>query len=573
MTTYLKAIAALIFFGALNFIPNLHLLSTAYIGGNGDGLIYVWLCEVAYPALSSFTTDAFYPYRNNLAFSDNFILPSFIYLKLRAFFSSELSFNLIILTSRALGGFVTYLLISRYLTSHFISVFLATLYANHTYFTTHISHPQLQFFFVLPLGLYLALAKLDIKNGFLIALNLFVALTTSIYYFVFLNVLLVVTKISKNLSFFLQFAAKLRSQDQESFFSSSLLKKIFIDYRTSCYGLLAASSIFLSYPILRPYLWVKETFGRRYLHEPYYFSASLTSYFSGVDWRFSLPNLSHGEAHLWLGLPCMTLFILAILRNRALYVPSLFAILALAFDIPGLVDNDAVYLLLKIAAGTCAFLSIMTSFLCRTSLEFKLLIILSALSIGPLTPSPTLASYFSPYFYFYTFFPGFSGVRAIARIYVLIHLTAIIIIAQSLKPYLEKAGSWRYLPITALGLVVLYVNTLAFNPHVLASGKVSPPPLAIAEIPPRSVTYIRFYPNRTKNETHAMIYGHRYNLRMINGYSGVETKVKRTLKDKLDCDYLTTIKDFQYLVTTKERLCPNLKKVKEFADGSVLMQL
>lgn len=568
MTTYLKAIAALIFFSALNFIPNLHLLNTAYIGGNGDGLIYVWLCEVAYPALSNFTTDAFYPYRNNLAFSDNFILPSFLYLKLRAFFSSELSFNLIILTSRSLGGFVTYLLISRYLTSHFISVALATIYANHTYFTTHISHPQLQFFFVLPLGLYLALAKLNIKNGLLIALNLFVALTTSIYYFVFLNVLTVITKIIKNLGTITEVTSSLTSNSP-----SSALRALLFKYRAPCYGLLSASSIFLSYPILRPYLWVKETFGRRYLHEPYYFSASLTSYFSGVDWRFSLPNLSHGEAHLWLGLPCMTLFILALLRNRALYVPSLFAILALAFDIPGLVDNDTIYLILKIVAGTCAFLSILTSFLCRTSLEFKLLIFLSALSIGPLTPAPTLASYFSPYYYFYTFFPGFSGVRAIARIYVLIHLTAIIIIAQGLKPYLERAATLRYLPLTALGLVVLYLNTLAFNPHVLASGKVSPPPLAIAEIPARSVTYIRFYPNRTQNETHAMIYGHRYNLRMINGYSGVETKVKRTLKDKLDCDYLTTITDFQYLITTKERLCPNLKKVKEFADGSVLMQL
>ena len=133
-------------------------ISTHYVGGSErDAGFYMWLAKsnlrdlVSYPW---FNTAAFYPYTRTLAWSDNFILPSFLMGLLPLGASRPaLAWNIVLLGAGFLNGYLTFRLCYK-LSGDFGASFAGgALFMGLSWFSGNLGHPQLQFVFWLPAAL------------------------------------------------------------------------------------------------------------------------------------------------------------------------------------------------------------------------------------------------------------------------------------------------------------------------------------------------------------------------------------------------------------------------------------
>ena len=140
----------------------LSLLSTHALGGvTGDGGLYVWLTKVvpdSFTKSSWFSLPFFYPYTKTLAWSDNYIFPSFISLFFQVLgFGFITSYNLALVSAALLTGLVTYLFVYSCTERQMSALFAGVGFLSLNYLSVHLGNPQLQWIFFLPLTGYLSL--------------------------------------------------------------------------------------------------------------------------------------------------------------------------------------------------------------------------------------------------------------------------------------------------------------------------------------------------------------------------------------------------------------------------------
>ena len=312
----------------LHRLPALALFTTHILGGDGpDTNLYLWLVTTFPESIIKhgwFETNAFHPYQNTLAWSDCFLFPSSVFYILRQLGLAEIpSWNIIILLAQLLNGYCVFLLTNKVSSKIIPSLLVSLIFLSSPYFSEHLGHPQLQFFFFIPLALFFFLGILSPKLGdgnireqtgiwnyCAFTLTLAASFYTSAYYSIIIA-----------LCSFLLFTVKVL-QDHK------LFKKLILKL---C--LLGLSVLLLIAPALMPYLSVKKDLGARGLHEFYYFSLEASSFLSNspLSKLYSNNLLStHSEAHMFWGLACLFLILISLNNLRAMPILSFLLALLLS---------------------------------------------------------------------------------------------------------------------------------------------------------------------------------------------------------------------------------------------------
>lgn len=270
-SVFTKVLACAVIFLTLFFCREASFINIAdksITGIDGDGGLYYWLASFLSKNIfkfSYFQTSMLYPYGYTLAWSDSFILPSLFVKLLTNFFSFNVSYNACYLLSWFLNGFCTFLLLYALTKSKLFSIFPATLFSINISLERMVGHPQLQFIFFIPLGMYYFFKFLENKNqkySFLLGVTIFLSFTTAVYYSVFLCLVV----------FFLGTGILIL---KPRYIDAMFIKNFLI-------GLLVGVLPIIF--IISPYLDVRNVFGKRGLHETFYFSSNLLSFLP--RWKF-----------------------------------------------------------------------------------------------------------------------------------------------------------------------------------------------------------------------------------------------------------------------------------------------
>lgn len=402
-----------------------HITEYYYGGIEGDAGIYVWLVkhvQLKFTSYPWFDTDAFYPYSRSLAFSDNFILPGILYSLIYAAVNQEiLSYNCTLIAIQLFGALAFFRFIFALTEDLSTSTFSAILLLTLSPFAGHLGHPQLQCYFCFPVLLFLCfkfLQKPSGFTGFFIGTCITLSFLCSVYYAVFCALLF----FSFFAGFFLLFPTTLKKRELVTLVASSIC------------GILPAL------PFLKPYLAIKDLFGKRELYEAFAFSATPLSYlsFTPFNWIFyGLNSLSHPEAQLAIGPTIFVIFLFSIMRifeGDRLY-PCKIGILGLFFLLTAIYTIIPLLILSKLFTTCISWL-----LLCWTAYSLYMLgkverehqstivtnrdvqalllwcaVCFLVISFGPISDPVKNEFSFSPYTFLYNFFPGLSGIRAVGR--------------------------------------------------------------------------------------------------------------------------------------------------------------
>jgi hypothetical protein len=529
--------------------------STHLIGGfSGDGGLYYWLSQHnarSFFSLPWFNTRAFYPYSETLAWSDNYILPSFIFSLCKALGLEAISaYNSVLVLAMLLSG----ICMSRFcylLTGNiFAANFAGALFMGSSYMSSVLGHPQLQFTFFFPLvasQIFAFFQKPAIKNSLIIGLLIVAAFLTTVYYAVFLALFI-------GLILFGCFCLR------PGHFSLSDARTFLVGVLFSCIPL-----IFLA----APYLDVRDTFGKRFLYEPYFFSTSLLSIFSAphssllFSWT---KDWAHEEAHFFLGLLPHALLIPLFIRlaeaktlrrHGALVLCSFIAAAALSIFSNLRLAEWTTTLLTYVSFISCYLflyrLGKLEKALGATYLTFRSLIALfmalfiavSVISFGPLGNPALGDSALGLYRLLYEFFPGFNSIRAISRILILTTFAVSILSALSIKFLIARHKPRSYW----CGLIVVFL-ILENLCYPLAKEPLSPRPLVfdmlknqarandVAIMLPfsgalKETGEFQSWKEFAKIQVSAMNWAQDIDLQLINGYSGQQTKLMKELPREL----------------------------------------
>lgn len=531
------------------------LMNTYYLGSvQGDAGLYAWLLKSNLPDIFSlgwFDKLAFYPYSKVLAWSDNFILPSLVASPLYALGLSEaFVFNFMILLAGFLNGYCTYSLCFRLSGESFASFFAGCTFMTLPYFTHHLGHPQLEFFFFVPLGISTFVEFLNYpsyRKACLPAIVTAAAFLTTVFYSVFMALIYAILLASVKII-------------RPHRISSAFLKPLLLSAMTFSILLL---------PFILPYVSVKNAFGERQIYEAYYFSANILSYLSSTPFNFlygATASLSHSEAHLFPGIVLSALSIMAISRlaeakklKRALDLFYMTVIVATIVTLlPSSNFNKVVTSLLLWASIVQALFVLLN----LGKLEKKLNVysitardligifcfigfVFFCISLGPIGNPEKGQPALSPYSFLYTLFPGFSSIRAISRAGS-VFLFCTCIASSIYLSILFKKKAFKGIAVIALVFCLLENFNLSYPISALPAAPDNIQQLATIE-PKAAVAFLPFAGELDSNnevESWAeyaklnmtyLLWSHPLKNPLLNGYSGQKTKLMkefpRELKD------------------------------------------
>jgi hypothetical protein len=480
----LQAMALLSALLVISLADSLALLTSHYIGGvSGDGGLYIWLTKVSLNSLSPtawFDTPAFFPYGRSLAWSDNFILPAAFVQLLQALGLAHVSsYNAIFLASILLNGFLSFRLAHAISGNYWASLAVGAISLRFAPLWVQLGHPQLAFFFFVPLALHLALtfAATNRRSCALVAgLLVTCSFLTTVYYALFIVLL------------FASFFALLYLLRPRALPVRHLLEFIAL----SLLGFLPTVAF------LWPYLEVRAVFGERGIYEAYAFAASGLSYLTASPnsllYSFT-SSFSHAEARLYAGLlvlllvPVTLAHILAAKTFQKLTVAfALLLILTLVFsdrDVlkPWMADARAASSLANgIATVSCWALLLVFALLCRklaraeqqlgfdilTNRSLQMLILgialtFFAVSLGPLGNPERGQLALGPFRLLYETLPGFSALRAVSRS-GLVAVWCILLTLPFFFNRLKIRGAVGYIVAFGLVFLVLLENWVVHTP-------------------------------------------------------------------------------------------------------------
>ena len=521
----------------------------SYLGGfSGDGGLYVWLTSRS--ILDSFSngffnTEAFYPYTRTLAWSDNYLLPTLIVNIFQTVgLPHTVAYNLLLIIAQIANGYITYRL--AFLLSGYTlpSILSGIVFMNLSYLTYATGHPQLQFAFLLPLGLIILFSYLRAWSKLVaVSFGLLVtaAFLTTVYYALFLVILAAVFWLSLKI---------LRSETVK-------LRTIF---NFAIYSLIGVSPTLL---FIIPYLDIRDIFGNRAIFEAYYFSASSLSYISSSPWQYlysGTSSLTHGEAHLFPGLALYILMILALfhlfntkkINKETILTLGLF--LALTFFassreqqyLSAIVSWTLLIAVVSLVNKVSALEKrLRVTYISNRAIISILLLIATVfflITLGPLG-NPEKDQYaLGIYRVFYEFVPGFSSLRAISRAGLVVLLALCLLVPFALMKF-RKHKQFIHITIAICG-IILVENLNRYYP--IEPAKQPPNILGANEFTTDSVT--AFLPmtseikgNGTvkswsdfaaKNVTY-MNWANSVGTMTINGYSGQRSSIMKEYPRKL----------------------------------------
>jgi hypothetical protein len=543
----MRVFALFFYFLALALLLRWHALSeftTHYIGGtHGDPGLYVWLSQIGLASLDPqkwFTTPAFYPYGSSLAWSDNFLLPTFCILTLQFLGANHtVAYNSTLLLAVLLNGLFTFYL-ARTLSLRTLGALLAgTAFASFSFITEHTGHPQLQFTFWLPLILsrfILCMRDPSKKKGFLLGAFIGGAFLTTVYYALFAISLMIIMGV----------AVVVCDYKKINF------KKLATCFVSSLVGLIP----FL--PFIFPYLQVQKAFGARGLYQAFYFSTDLFSYISAGEHNLFYGfthNLSHTEAHLFGGVAILLLLVAGSIKyvKRAGTI-GFFSLLALLLAHGMAVRSLPAEKIVKTVSSLSCWVSIILAFVAlwksrhpsqkkelsfttifpENTLWFSLTVIL-VLSLGPLGNDAQGDLVFSPYVLWHYAVPGFGGIRAIGRLGIAGFLLIALVCGKVAEEFLD--GKKLLVKVSATAFLFGFIITENYNAIFPISPSVTPPSVltTLDSLPPGELLYLPFTENLTEEgniehwsnfaelNVHYMNWSSKSGRSIVNGYSGLRS--------------------------------------------------
>jgi len=576
----IQELSALLFFFLILCLYRAQALksfSSHYLGGyEHDAGLYIWLVKVNIENFSLwwtlvvdnfvsfiiagdekplninfwFNSRAFYPYGATLAFSDNFILPSLLMgLLTKLGFSFVQSWNAIILFANVLNGYLTHRLSMRLSGGYLASLLAGVAFMTWSWFGEHLGHPQLQFAFFIPLALlafFRFIEKPKTNWAFSVGLVLLMAHLSTVYYAVFITLILIVAGI-----FF--------SICNPALFKPKNIVRFILGF---------GSATILFIPFILPYLHVKNAFGARFLYEPFFFAANGLSYLSSpvYNWLYgaSTANLTHTEGHLF---PTFLLFlslctvIYKISKNAKAQLSGLLLILFLLLSglFSTLVSSNYNFphsFLLNQVAGATTWLTLLSSIswisLTKsqgsplTKFFILIFVLFYLISFGPLgnvvMHEPTWGIYTALYY----IFPGFDAVRAIARSGIIVTFSLSMILGLFFANLKKLDYLLASLKVSALVIIlvenfnVVYpLETASNKPEIFNSlnttAQVQDSAIVIPFAPGISSKdfKIKNWTLFTKLNVNYMNWAVDSKAKLINGYSGQQTWIMKELPKKL----------------------------------------
>lgn len=554
----LGAIAGFLVLLVLSRAHALLSLGSQFLGGSeGDAGLYIWLmqsnCRDLF-SLSWFNTSAFYPYTKTLAWSDNFILPSFAawpFLKIGI--PLVLVYNAILLTAHFLNGYCTFRLCYQLTGKTFASFVAGALFMSYSGLTSNLGHPQLQFIFWIPLALsalYSYFARPRFSAGLVAGLCVTGAFLCTVYYSIFCLIALL-----------------------GAVFVTAILRPA--EFSRKQWGKLAFAAAVGALPLVffvGPYLAVRATFGERAIYEAYYFAASAVSYLSAAPFNFLYghsSSWSHPEANLFPGFAVLVLVAAAfprlwnakpLVNIGRTWALSLVLLFVLTSDIASLPYTRVLaalvlwanVLLLLLLIYRMGFLErklgfhIMTNRGLTASFLF-LALLFFAISLGPLGNPEKHQFAWGVYRFFYELFPGFNSIRAIGRAGLVSVLFMCVLCAFSLASIAEKkrrVATPLMSMVLALGIAENYV------PLYPIDNQIHPPPAidylrtqvqdknsALIVLPMAGeLTHeglVKSWSDFARRNTLYMNWAFGTGLHTVNGYSGQRSKLMKELPSQL----------------------------------------
>lgn len=532
--------------------------STRYLGGSiGDPGLYVWLVEsfVSDPARAlRYESQDFYPYPLSLAWSDNFFLPStLVYLLQSLGLSTIQGYNVVTCTALVLNGYTSFL-VARFLKLPLLMALCAGISVQFSsVLIGNLGHPQLLYFFWIPLALFAWCEESPKKSWILLSgVALSGEFYCSVYYSIFAAVGIVAL-----LPFTLSRWRRVTSLSTITRYASLFL-----------IGILPIT------PSILPYMRVKLAFGARHLFEPSYFAATGASYLSFPSLNLlygGISPISHGEALLSPGY----LILLALL------IPAVKASLQYSFTkqylLPLCVAGIGISsTLASTSSDIPEFLLCLFSWLLlastltlswksspRTSSFIFLSILYFILSFGPGgNPEKHEPSWgvFTPLFYF---LPGFESIRASGRFGIASVVLCMPLAFYSLNRLLEK----HVRGILAAGITLSITSLIVIENYLLYIPVDTPRP-----VPPIFSSLHRtakkgdaaiVLPFSNSNDTDGntswgdfaamhtdyMIWSLTTSIPLANGYSGQRSRIQE--------DLIVALRDFPSprSVTALKRIC------------------
>lgn len=585
--------------------------SIRFLGGAvGDGGLYVWLVQsfINDPVQAlTFETNALYPYPETRAWSDLFFLPSIIALFLtHVGFLFPAAYNSVILLTFASNAVACSLLAQRAGITPLFSAVVGILFANSSYIVGNLGHPQLLFFFWIPLAWWCVLPgdkgkRVASRHWALAGLCVTGAFFCAVYYAIFAAIGLAI--IWARDTVYWPFSARRA-------------------LRTLLFASLGAAPILYALP---PYLAVQRLFGTRGFHEAEHFAASGLSYISFTplhDLFGSTSLLSHSEAYLSPGytigiLALATVFMSCWQRSRILTIALVMASISLAITS----SLDSLSRTLQLTLCTSAWLVLIgTGILtARHRLAmYTLAIIFSVFlifSFGPGGNPHNHESVFAPLGFLFSKVPGLSAVRAVGRYGSVVILGALIAAATLLQRLVthNQQRAVAIPPFAAATLFLIFgllenlVTTIPFDTP-------TPPAQALYALTSDSrahgsVVILPFatpHSSGRKNSwSNIALLNSRYalwesmtnnqNISLVNGYSGQRSKIQLQLPratqdfpDLVSLDYFARICGLKYIVVVPylyqswdsklfseklSTLADAFTAVQQFEDGSMLLTL
>lgn len=585
--------------------------STRFLGGSvGDGGLYVWLVQsfINDPLQAlTFETNALYPYPLTRAWSDLFFLPSFaasLFMNVGLTFPA--AYNSVILLAFASNAVTCALLAKRIGLAPVFAASVGILFANSSYIVGNLGHPQLLFFFWIPLAWWCVLPSADrarapARSWWLAGVCVTGAFYCAVYYAIFATIGLAI------IWFLTLFIGRFSSRRA---------------LRTILFAVLGAAPIVYALP---SYFAIQRQFGTRGLHEAAHFAATGLSYlsFTSLHDVFALSAvLSHNEAHLSPGYIILCLALISIAsacwrRSRILGGATLLALSTLLVSSSIIDQGDRSEQLLCVSAWVVLLAAVAYTLRERSARGCMALIIaiFFIFSFGPGGNPHKHEPAFSPLGMLFPRVPGLASIRAVGRYGSVVVLGAFIASAFCVQRYFtvhrrRAAQVPPFAPALLLvlaGLVDNLVSTIPFDAPI-------PAPQAFtalaSDTSARGATLILPFAEQKQSaqqesNSKIAILNSRYALwessarsatmQLVNGYSGQRSKIQlqlpratRNFPDPTSLDYLAHICGLRYIVVIPNlyelwdealftsRLSENassIRVVQRFEDGSILLTL
>jgi hypothetical protein len=574
------------------------LWNAGYLGGSeGDGGLYVWLAQAfhfnPFQALS-LETNSLYPYPLTRAWSDSFLLPSLV-IHLLTFAGLKVSeaYNATMFAALTLNGIAVQLLARAIVAPRFAALCAGVLFANSSYIFGNLGHPQLVFFFWVPLSWAFVIASRPTFGAWLLAgLCCASSFYCSVYYAIF-SVL--------GLAGILALRILGRSMPILSVIPAVLGLLL---------GLLPIA------PAAPAYLAVQEAFGTRHLFEAAAFAANGISFlsFSSFNGLFgSTAQWSHAEANLCAGyivtaaavayagimayrtspkMACVTIALLvAALVSSALGPAGRASSTITGISLWALLLSSAAWAAMRRGIG---------------SIFFGTVAIFFALSLGPSGSHGQAENSFAPLALLWGVVPGLDAIRAVGR------YGAVVVMAISIAGPMGAAALSARSAIGsfALGSALVAVTLLENQVPRFPIDPPLPAPKAIKALADRVAADEAsvVLPFAAKNDAGEVswqqlatlnsrysIWGASRTLKLVNGYSGQRSRLQQDLSVSLlefpsaeGLDQLSRVCGLRWIVVVPSLypswdaalfnqklldLSSRVKLVESFPDGSLILEL